>query len=272
MTNQRVSKEQQRGKVGFNLLTPKELSVWARVPAAFFASIFLHSLVVVGFKTIPVVQEKPKVIQKVTIRDQPKPVVPPVEPVVEKKAPPKPPPVDEVKKRKPRVREDKRMKPPEPQPEAPPPEIRGGLTDSTALNGKASSIGIAEGNSAEAVVDPSKADSPPPPPVAKEAPFDPDASPVSEASADVVAQCSRLSSDISITDDAAYAGLTSGRVIVDVVINSKGEVSSAKLVERTGYDVDKVVLEAVKKLRCTPAKKNGVDVAQKRRYEIPITQ
>jgi TonB family protein len=121
------------------------------------------------------------------------------------------------------------------------------------------------------VVDPEAARNPPPSAAPGPAPEpDPDANPVSEAAADEPARCPALR-EIPITDDAANAGITSGRVVIEVVVGSQGGVLEARLVEGTGYEIDQVALAEVKKLRCTAAKVGGKSVAQKRkRIEIPI--
>ena len=232
-------------------------------------SVVGHGVIFLAVSAVSVSPKPEKVIQKVIVRDIPKPPPPAPPPVVEKKEqPPPPPPPKPLKERKPRVREDKRTPPVE----APVQEIRAGLSDSVAAPGKSSGPAIAQGNTAEAAVDPAAANRPPPPPVAvsTEPPPDPNSAPVSEAAADTPAKCSSLG-EIQISDDAVNAGITSGKVIVEAVIGFDGKVIKATLKKGTGYQVDNLVVDRILKLRCAPAKQGGKDVAMRWRIEIPIS-
>lgn len=211
-------------------------------------------------QTLPVrVQEIPKPVPTAALS----PTAAPPPEVVEKPKP-KPP----VKERKPRVREEAK-KPPDP---APLQEIeaRGGLSNSTALpgTGKAGAPSVAEGNSAEVGVDPSKADAPPAPLAAQgsQPEADPDAVPVVEAAADVAARCPLPTLDLS--EDALNAGLTSAELALQVSISSTGAVMSAVLKKGTGYQIDNIALVAARKIVCTPAQSAGKPVAVKEKKLI----
>ena len=112
----------------------------------------------------------------------------------------------------------------------------------------------------------------PPPPAAPgpAAEPDPDSVPVTEAAADVPAKCPSLP-EIPITDDAANAGVTSGEIVIEVIVGSKGNIIEARIKKGTGFDIDGVALREVKKLSCTPASVGGKSVATKRKLiTIPI--
>jgi outer membrane biosynthesis protein TonB len=218
-------------------------------------------------------QEKKMQIVRVVEAPRPKPQPTTVPTLVPELPKPPPPPSkkEPPKERKPRVREDARAKPPEPQ--APPPEVRGGLSDSTALpgTGNPSGLAVAQGNSAEVAVDPNAANRPlpPPAPVGSQPEFDPDARVLTEAAVDKKLACPPVG-EIALTDDAINAGVTSGRVVIEVVVNSKGEVEEVKLIEGTGYEVDKVVLQKYRQQRCTPGTQSGRSVKSRARVILPI--
>jgi periplasmic protein TonB len=232
----------------------------------FTCSLLIHG-VILGAVAFVVVKPKTQAeFQKVTVREIPKP--PPPVPVVEDKKPEPPPPPPPPKVRKPKVREDKRVEPAKaPQPVQ---EVRAGLSDSLAAPGKSSGPAVAQGNSAEVSVNPSDANKPPPAPVFEAEVTDPNAAPVSEAAADVPAKCATIG-EIQLTEDAVNAGVTTGKVLVEAVIGFDGSVIKVQIKKGTGYDVDKLVLDRVSKMRCTPAKQSGKNVAQRRRFELIIS-
>jgi len=238
----------------------------------FLVSLCAHGAVL--FAVSRLVDHTPPAREPQVVRVTDIPAVPPP-PVVEEKKPepPKATPVPvpvKKKERPPRVRNDERVKPQE---NAPPPEVRAGLSDSAALPGSGSSSApaAAQGNSAEVAVDPEAARRPPPPPApGTPEPVDPDANPVTEASADEPASCPSVR-EIQLTDDAINAGLTSGRFVVEGFVSASGALRDVKLREGTGYAIDQVVVQEIRKLNCRPAKKGGKDVAQRRvRIEMTI--
>jgi outer membrane biosynthesis protein TonB len=185
------------------------------------------------------------------------------------KEPPKPKP---EKTRKARAREDERVKPEEINPE--PVEIRGGLSDSTALNSNlATGPSVAQGNSAEVGVDPSKGDLPPPAPVpvgTNSDVVDYAAIAVEEAFASSSADCAGALPELELSDDAVNAGLTSGQLIIEVIVDDKGIVRQPKLIKGTGYQIDAIALKEVQKMKCNPAQENGKStvVRKELRFEV----
>ncbi|NBO37905.1 hypothetical protein EBU99_04905 [bacterium] len=147
---------------------------------------------------------------------------------------------------RPVVRVDKRQ--PVPKKPQQPPEVRAGLSDSTAKPGteRSTAPAIAVGNSSLAEVNPADANKPPPPPLAAtEETF-------SEAVADAPAQCP-VPPNLELTTDALNAGLTNAEVVIEVAIASSGVVQTANLKTGTGFDIDKLALKTALKLRCRPA-------------------
>ncbi|MES2615744.1 MAG: TonB family protein [Bdellovibrionota bacterium] len=88
---------------------------------------------------------------------------------------------------------------------------------------------------------------------------------VAEAVADKAARCQ--TPEIPITQDAANAGITSGKVILEVQINADGKVTTAKLLKGTGFHIDSNVIEFAKKMKCQPALKDGKTVAVIKRLQ-----
>ena len=84
-----------------------------------------------------------------------------------------------------------------------------------------------------------------------------------EALVDVPAHCP--TPEIPITTDAANAGITSGKVVLEVQISSEGKVVKAELLKRTGFQIDNEVVKLAKEMKCTPAIKDGKSVAVLRR-------
>lgn len=247
------------------------------VPLVFVASALAHAGLYFSVSSIAERPQREKPPQIVRITDAKPPPPPPAPPPVleEKKPEPPPPPKKEPpKERKPRVRQDERVKPPPPDAAPPPPEVRAGLSDSTALpgTGKPTGIAVAEGNSAELAVNPEDARKPPPPP-APPAPveerYDPDAVVLTEAAVDTPSSCPSIG-EVPLSEDAINAGVTSGKVVVEIVIASNGGVAEAKLLQGTGYAVDADVLARYKKLRCKPGTKNGAPARSRRKIELPI--
>jgi periplasmic protein TonB len=223
-------------------------------PLLFAGSLLVHGGLYFSVSSLTSHAPKEKAVQAVRVLEAPQP--PPV-PLEKNPEPPKPLVPKKVTERKPRVRNDERMLPPPADAPQPPEEIRGGLTDSLAPAGAGSSLAAAQGNSAEVGVDPKAARRPPPPPAPGPAPKpDPDSIPVSEAAIDTPAKCT-LPRDIPMTDDAINAGITSGLILVNIVVSSKGDVVKATLKKGTGYSIDQVVIEALKKVKCTPGIKDG---------------
>lgn len=169
---------------------------------------------------------------------------------------PTPPPFVQDVKPKPRqpVRVDKRQ--PSPEKPAPQPEVRAGLSDSLAKPGTASANApaVAVGNSSLAAVNPEDADKPPPPPLTGTEPET-----VVEALADTPARCP-VPPNLELTTDALNAGLTNAEVVIEVAVNATGGIESALLKTGTGYEIDKVALQAAKKLKCAPAVLSGKPV------------
>lgn len=253
----------------------RELAPGLLAPLVVLASAAAHAAVFLSVSTLalkPTTHKEPLVVR---VSDIPKPPPPPPVVVEEKKPePPKPPPPEPpkvVKERKPRVRNDERLPPPPSDAPPPPPvEVRAGLSDSLAP-GPGTGPAVAQGNSAEVAVNPEDARKPPPPAAPGPAPEpDPDSVPVTEAAADVPSKCPPIP-DIPITDDAANAGITSGEIVIEVVVGSKGNILDARVQKGTGFDIDQVALREVKKLSCTPASVAGKAVAAKRKLiKIPI--
>jgi TonB family protein len=238
------------------------------------ASIVLHGAAVSALwisQTVAPPAQEPVTAQVTLIDARPTPVpTPPPAPVATPEpvatprstpVPKKEPPKEKVEKtRQARAREDERVKPAE-QPEEPV-EIRGGLSDSTALD-PALSTGapaVALGNSAEVAVDPSKGDLPPPAPVApgtNSDDVDYSARAVEEAFADTEADCSGSLPELELTEDAVNAGVSSGKLLIEVIIDEKGTVRNVKLVKGTGYEIDRIAVEAIRSIKCVAATSNG---------------
>ena len=89
--------------------------------------------------------------------------------------------------------------------------------------------------------------------------------PLSEALVDKVARCKIP--DVSLTEDAAHAGITSGRVLLEVLIQRDGKVSQVKLLKGTGFEIDRVIMALAEKMQCEPAQKEGKDVPVKQRLQ-----
>jgi TonB family protein len=82
--------------------------------------------------------------------------------------------------------------------------------------------------------------------------------PVVEAVADEAARCQIP--EIPITEDAANAGITAGKIVLEIQINADGKVTNATLLKGTGFKIDDVVLNLAKNLQCSPAKKDGKNI------------
>jgi outer membrane biosynthesis protein TonB len=143
----------------------------------------------------------------------------------------------------------------------PPTEIRGGLSESTRSPSEVAQAGpaVAEGNSSEVGVDPSKAGQPLPPvaAVGLGGEVDFEAIAVEDAFADTAADCSGALPQLDLTDDAINAGLRRGRLVFEVIIDQTGRVRSPRMVKGTGYDIDRVAREAISKIVCKPAQADG---------------
>lgn len=265
----------------------------ARVPLLTVAlSLVLHGAAVAGLwitQTVAPPSTKP-VTAKVTLVQPPRPeptAAPTAAPTpaptpaptarptpkatpVPKKEPPKEQP---EKTRQARAREDERVKPQEQPPE--PVEIRGGLSDSTALDPtqSANAPAVALGNSAEVAVDPAKGDLPPPAPVApgtNAGEVDYSARGVEEAFADTEADCSGALPELELTEDAVNAGVSSGKLLIEVIIDEGGKVRNVKLLKGTGYEIDRVAVEAIRSITCVAATSGGEPTVVRKElpYEI----
>lgn len=240
-------------------------------------SLVLHGAAVAGlwFAQTYAPASKDAVVSKVTLVQPPPTPAPTVVPrptatPVPKKEPPQKKP---EKTRKARAREDERIKPEEQPPE--PVEVRGGLSDSTALNPSqtAKSPAVALGNSAEVAVDPTKGDLPPPPPVAPGTNSDEvdfSAQAVEEAFADTGADCSGSLPELELTEDAVNAGVSSGKLLIEVIIDEGGKVRNVKLLKGTGYEIDQVAVEAIRSITCVAATSGGEPTVVRKElpYEI----
>lgn len=209
-------------------------------------SLLAHGTIAVTVTTLPtgIVEKKPEPV-RVQIQTPPPPAVP--TPL------PKDDPIYEepkiVRKPKPRVSKEA------PKPAAPV-EVRAGLSESTTTNAT-SNIAVPLGNSAELAVDPSKASLTPP------APVDDDVkNSISENVVDTVASCP-APTDLALTNEAINAGIESGQLVVEVIVGRDGKVREPSIRKSVGYGVDELALDAVRKLKCTPAQKNGIPVSVK---------
>jgi Gram-negative bacterial TonB protein C-terminal len=149
-----------------------------------------------------------------------------------------------------------------PKNDIPPPEVAGISESSLAKPGTGTgSFSAAVGNSAIEEVKPEQANQPPPTaynPTIE----DPDANPVVETVAEVESKCP-YPPNLQLTEDAINAGILSGKIEVVVFVSSQGEVKEAKLKKKTGFEIDNVVLNAVKNIKCSPAQVAGKPVAVK---------
>ena len=238
-------------------------------------------------------KEKPIQINTVKILQPtpiPTPVVPAVPtakptPVVEKKKP-KPKPVVKKKKpkkvkkkvyknikrkkklskkvKKPRIRQTKKAPPKKKQVKKKITPVAG-ISQSTRKDDKASSIAAAVGNTSEVAVDPNQkalteeevslSETPPPKVVNYEEVS------VDALAVDELATCEIP--EVELTDDALDEGLETGVVEVMVIIDEKGEIKKAKLIKKTGFQIDNIILAKAKSLKCKPAKVNGKPVPVK---------
>lgn len=139
---------------------------------------------------------------------------------------------------------------------AAPVEVRAGLSESTTTNAT-SNIAVPLGNSAELAVDPSQASLTPPVAVDDDV-----ANAVSENVSDSVAVCS-FPSELAITDEAVNAGITTGQVVIEVIVGRDGAVREPILKKGVGYGVDELAIAAARKLKCKPALRGGVPVSVK---------
>lgn len=89
--------------------------------------------------------------------------------------------------------------------------------------------------------------------------------PVVEAVVDKAARCK--TPEIALTQDAANAGVTSGKVILEVQISADGKVTEAKILKGTGFQIDDAVVALAKKMDCIPAEKDGKSVAVIKRMQ-----
>lgn len=89
--------------------------------------------------------------------------------------------------------------------------------------------------------------------------------PVAEAIVDKAARCK--TPEIPITQDAANAGITSGKVVLEVQISSSGKVIEAKLLKGTGFKIDDSVISYAKNMQCSPAEKDGKKVPVVKRLQ-----
>lgn len=181
-----------------------------------------------------------------TVKVSLKPPAIPEKPLVE-------PRVDPTPRPRQKVRKDNRVKEKTPQPQEP--EVRAGLSDSLALENTArpNAPQIAVGNSSLAEVNPDDANKP----VPEALPAD-DA--VVEAAADFPAECP-LPPRLDLTDDALNAGLTNAEVVIEVAIDTFGQVETAQLRVGTGFEIDEVARNSALKLKCKPAVLAGQPVA-----------
>ncbi len=239
------------------------------------ASVVVHAILFSAAHVIPAPQKMPvsSTTVKVTALTSTPTATPLPTPVIEK---PTPQPTQAPVVRTPKPRVDKRVNA-EPVPKDKPVEVRGGLSNSTALSntGKGGLV-VAEGNSSEVAVDPSKAGNPPPPPAATEIPNSETESlpigqvPILESVADVPAKCLNIP-EIPITDEAANAGISSGMISAEVSIDVAGKVSDVKIRKGLGFGLDQAVAEVLKKITCTPGRVAGKPVPiKKKRIEINV--
>ena len=177
---------------------------------------------------------------------------PPVAPPILRDPPEKKP----EKTRSARPRESEKVVPKEK-----PAEVRGGLSESLSQNAtpSESAPAVAQGNSSELAVDPSKGNLPPPAPAAIGTTGDIDyaAVAVEEAFADTSASCAGALPKLDLSEDAINAGLTKGRLVFEVIIDATGRVREPKLVRGTGFSIDKIATAALGKIVCRPAESAG---------------
>lgn len=175
-----------------------------------------------------------------------------------------PPPIPEVPKEEPKedVRQARARESVEAPPVETPPEIRGGLSDSVSTTAESETApAVALGNSSEVAVDPALADSPPPSAVpigtnGDEA-VDYNARAVEEVFADSSADCSAAIPQLDLTEDAINAGVTSGELVFETIVDEQGRVRQPKLVRGTGFEIDRVATEALAGITCAPAMADG---------------
>jgi len=223
----------------------------AFVSFAFIGSIALHLGVFVGAsRFMSDVKRNPDSTPiKVRLAEPPK--------MLRQAAPTQVPVPPTQPKPRPPVRTDRRQPPPEtPRPQ---PEVRAGLSDSLAKPGTVSETApaVAVGNSSLAEVKPEDANKPPPPPLSGP---DVESESVVEAIADTPARCP-LPPNLELTTDALNAGLTNAEVVIEVAVSAVGKVRDAKLKSGTGYEIDRIALQAALKLKCSPAVLSGKAVA-----------
>ncbi len=89
--------------------------------------------------------------------------------------------------------------------------------------------------------------------------------PVLEALVDKAARCQ--TPDLTITQDAANAGITSGKIILEVQISSSGKVIGVKILKGTGFKIDEEVIRLAEGMICSPAEKGGKSVAVIKRLQ-----
>lgn len=152
-----------------------------------------------------------------------------------------------------KVRTDNRVK--ESPPQTAEPEVRAGLSDSLALENTArpNAPQVAVGNSSLAEVNPEDANKPVP--SARAA-----LESVVEAAADFPAECP-MPPRLDLTDDALNAGLTNAEVVIEVTIDSFGQVEKALLRTGTGFEIDELARKTALRLKCKPALLAGQPVA-----------
>lgn len=228
--------------------------------ALVFLSLLIHAfgaLLAVGLGLLNPPQKLTERVAKVTLAT-PKEAAPEAE-VIPLVSPPvlrDPPPQKPEKTRSARPRESEKT-PPQQRPE----EVLGGLSESLAKTDtpSESAPAVAQGNSSELAVDPSKGDLPPPDPAAVGATgaVDYAAVAVEEAFADTSASCAGALPKLDLSEDAINAGLTKGRLVFDVIIDASGRVRQPKLLRGTGFAIDKIATSALAKIVCKPAESAG---------------
>lgn len=179
----------------------------------------------------------------------------------------KPPEVPATRKARAREREASTVRPETT-------EIRGGLSESTQEPDPTSlAPAVPLGNSSELAVDPSQAQSTAPGAVAsgsQPGQVDYAARAVQEGFADAAADCAGALPQLDLTSDAINAGIKRGRLVFETIIDEKGVVRDARLVKGTGFEIDRVALEALKNVVCRPAKAGGQSVVVRKELAFEI--
>ena len=258
----------QSGQFASESRLPKNPFQETRKASGFLAvallSLAVHAAIYLWLYSVPEKAGAAVKSELVTIKPIPPP--PPPQPVVEKVKPPEPPIITPPAVKKPKARQDLTKKV---LPKSVPQEIRGGVSNSTALKGtgSAGAPAVAEGNSSEVAVDPNAKG--PAPALSSEESNEPFGPVVSENAVDEVAKCPKLP-EVQITDEAANAGITSGVIILDVTISGEGKVVDAKIKKPLGYGLEAKAIEAAMKMKCSPGKIGGKSIGVIKRLEYTV--